>query len=378
MKIFILLFALVLSSVSYAKSERFVIKSAIIDESPTIQVSLPDTYSLSNSSSYPVLVVLDGSTQFQHIAAGNQFLSTYAIAPEMIVVSVSTLKRMLYFTPTEHEQFAGRSGKAHLFKDFLNKELLPKLQEKYRVAPYYMITGHSLAGLFTSYLALEKSSLFNAHISISPSFWWDDKALVKHYAGMKRDHLTSPKRWFLSIANEPGEMSESYQAMLEALEANKIDNLHWFSKSFPEDTHDSTPLVGNATALKTIFNDWNAVPEIDVMPLKELRQYYKSIVADYDYEFKLSLHQYNVYGLKAAYEGKTNWGVEILEQGVKDFPKSEILWDSLATAYELDDKINQALSASKLALELAQRNDSIFTSEITSQNKYLNSINASK
>ncbi|MBD1584935.1 alpha/beta hydrolase [Pseudoalteromonas sp. S16_S37] len=350
MRIFIVLVALVFTTVSHAKSERFVLKSAILDENPTIQVSLPDTYSLSNSSTYPVLVVLDGSTQFQHIAAGNQFLSTYAIMPEMIVVSVSTLKRMTYFTPTEHKQFVGRSGKAHLFKEFLDKELLAKVHEKYRVAPYYMITGHSLAGLFTSYLALEKDSPFNAHISISPSFWWDDQALVKHYATLKPGHFTSVKRWFLSMANEPGEMIESYQAMLNELNSHKINNLYWFTKQFPEDTHDSTPLVGNATALKTIFKDWNAVPEVDVMPLNELHKYYKSIVAGYDYEFKLSLHQYNVYGLKAAYEGKTQWGVEILEQGVKDFSKSEILWDSLATAYEMDKKIDQALKASQQSL----------------------------
>ncbi|MCF6437583.1 alpha/beta hydrolase-fold protein [Pseudoalteromonas sp. MMG022] len=368
MKTFIALLAFV-TNICQANVERFSITSKIIDETTTVRVSLPDTYTHSSSFSYPLLIVLDGATQFPHVAASTQFLSTYAILPEMVVVGVSTHKRLQYFTPTEHEEFVGRSGQASAFKAYLHKELLPSLKSKYRIAPYYVVSGHSMGGLFTSYLALQNESEFNAHIAISPSLWWDEKTLMDTY--LSTEQLTQPKRWFLSMANEPGEMNDSYVAMLDALKKKPVKNLYWFSQRFAEETHDSTPLIGNAQALKSLFHNWNAVPEVDVMSLQQLQVFYQHISGEYGYNFPLSAHQYNVYGLKAAYEGKTAWGVEILEQGVKHFAQSEILWDSLATAYNLDSKPVKALSASKQALQLAKTNDSIYLHEITSQNNQL-------
>ncbi|CAM4139852.1 alpha/beta hydrolase [Pseudoalteromonas byunsanensis] len=360
-----------ITSVCQANVERFSIASKVIDETTAVRVSLPDTYTHSDTFSYPLLIVLDGATQFPHVAASTQFLSTYAILPEMIVVGVSTHKRLQYFTPTEHEEFVGRSGQANAFKTYLHKELIPTLKSKYRIAPYYVISGHSMGGLFTSYLALQSDSDFNAHIAISPSLWWDENTLVNTYQTLPNQHLSKAKRWFLSMANEPGEMNDSYVAMLNALNEKSIKNLHWFSQRFANETHDSTPLVGNAQALKSLFHNWNAVPEITVMSLSQLHAFYQLKSDEYGYNFPLSAHQYNVYGLKATYEGKTTWGVEILKQGVEHFSQSEILWDSLATAYNLDNKPVKALTASKEALKLAKANDSIYLNEITSQNKQL-------
>ncbi|WP_105170016.1 alpha/beta hydrolase [Pseudoalteromonas sp. T1lg23B] len=362
---------ILITSVCHASEERFSITSKLIDETTAVRVTLPDTYAHSDTFNYPLLIVLDGATQFPHVAASTQFLSTYAILPEMIVVGVSTHKRLQYFTPTEHEKFVGRSGQANAFKAYLHKELIPTLKSKYRIAPYYVISGHSMGGLFTSYLALQSDSEFNAHIAISPSFWWDDNMLVDTYQALPNQHLSTAKRWFLSMANEPGEMNDSYVAMLSALNAKTIKNLHWFSQRFADETHDSTPLIGNAQALKSLFHNWNAVPEITVMSLAQLQAFYQRKSEEYGYNFPLSAHQYNVYGLKAAYEGKTTWGVEILEQGVKHFAQSEILWDSLATAYTLDNQPAKALTASKKALRLAKANHSIYLHEITSQNKQL-------
>lgn len=123
-----------------------------------------------------------------------------------------------------------------------------------------------------------------------------------------------------------------------------------------------------AKGLQAIFSDWNAVPEIDIMPLSNLIKFYEDKAKEFGYAFPLSAHQYNVYGLKATYEDKPAWGVEILEKGTETFPNSEILWDSLATAYSLNKNLPDALIASERALELAVANNSIFIAEIKAQN----------
>jgi hypothetical protein len=53
------------------------------------------------------------------------------------------------------------------------------------------------------------------------------------------------------------------------------------------------------------------------------------------------------------------------------FPHSEILWDSLATAYDLHGQLEQAIKASDKAVVLAKKSDSVFLNEILSQAKRL-------
>ncbi|RJE75562.1 alpha/beta hydrolase [Pseudoalteromonas sp. MSK9-3] len=375
----IYLILIILSSYSYGNVQRFILPSEVIKESVTVQVSLPDTYDHSDYFKYPVLVALDGSTQFDHIAASVKFLSTYAIIPEMIVVGVSTpSERIKYYTHTELEAFKNRSGRAELYSKFLQEELLSKVRDKYRIGPFQVISGHSLSGLYTSYLALSGNSKFNAAISISPSLWWDSAVLTDEYETYQKLKGRKPTKWFLSLANEPGEMKSGFDAMLAALNKAPPLNIDWHSAQFPNETHDSTPLIGNAQALKAIFSGWNAVPGIEVMSLKSLQKFYSDKAVEYGYSFPMSVHQFNVYGLKAAYEGKTNWGVEILETGVERFKSSEILWDSLATAYSLENELTKALEASEKALSLAKKNNSLFISEIITQNTTLKAKLANK
>ena len=148
--------------------ETFRVDSKLINETVTARVVLPESYHHSNSFEYPVMLVMDGSTQFEHIAGNVNFLSTFSIVPEMIVVGVSAKNRIKHFTHTELEGYEGRSGGAEAYTQFLKDELLLELKEQYRVSPYMLVTGHSLSGLYTSYLATHHSNFINASISVNP------------------------------------------------------------------------------------------------------------------------------------------------------------------------------------------------------------------
>lgn len=372
----VVLLSFFLTSCVLAQTDRLTIHSDILQDDFTLQLQLPDTYHHSDTVNYPVLVVLDGTTQFEHIAANVSFLSTFAIVPEMIVVGVSANDRLRYFTPTAVDKFKGRSGEALRYKQFLEQELLTQLADKYRTADYQLISGHSLSGLFSSYIAMSPDTVFDAAISISPSLWWDDNWLVLQSPQWLAAKRVKPMRWFLSMANEPDDMASAFALQIKQLQTQKPTNnanakLYWSYQQFSHETHDSTPLTGNIAALKSLFSDWNAVPEIAVMSLSDLKAFYLNKSAEFGYVFSLSAHQYNVYGLKAAYEQQTAWGVEILEEGVAKFAHSEILWDSLATAYDLADMPKKARQASDKAVVLAKKHDSIFLSDILAQARRL-------
>ncbi|WP_287816327.1 alpha/beta hydrolase-fold protein [Idiomarina sp.] len=367
---FACLFAL-FTAASVHASETFTLESKLIDEGITARVALPESYEHSDSFQYPVLLVMDGSTQFEHIAGNVNFLSTFSIVPEMIVVGVSARNRLKRFTHTKMEAYADRSGGAEQYTQFLQDELMPALQKKYRVSPYTVVTGHSLSGLYTSYLATHHSDFINAAISVSPSLWWDDFALINDIKAAEQEGEKPAVRWFVSMANEPNEMAESYERLLNVLEAKPESAFNWESKQFPNETHDSTPLIGNVEGLKSVFRGFNAVPNIEIKSLEQLQAFYADYEKTVGYDFPMSVQQYNVYGLKAAYEGQVDWGQAILEKGVEVFGQSEILWDSLATVYAMNDNNESALKASNKAVQFAHEHQSKYISEIEAQNSDL-------
>ena len=363
----IYLFFLAFASATQA-AETFRIDSKLINETVTARIALPESYYHSDSFQYPVMLVMDGSTQFEHIAGNVNFLSTFSIVPEMIVVGVSAKSRLKHFTHTELAGYEGRSGGAQHYTRFLQDELLPELKKQYRMSPFTLVTGHSLSGLYTSYLATHHADFINASISVSPSLWWDDFALINDIKATKRQVEKPPLRWFVSMANEPNEMAEGYNRLMSVLGEKSERVFDWESREFPKETHDSAPLIGNVEGLKSIFRGYNAVPNIEIKSLEQLQAYYGNYAKKMGYNFPMSLHQYNVYGLKAAYEGELDWGIEILEKGVEVFDQSEILWDSLATVYSMNDDTESALQASNKALKLARQHQSKYLSEIEAQN----------
>ncbi|WNO08658.1 alpha/beta hydrolase [Teredinibacter sp. KSP-S5-2] len=377
MKLWSLLVVFALLSVNVCAQTDFSqhsVSSKNLSQDITIQVSLPESYLDSDTFRYPVMIVLDGSTQLNHIAGNIHFLSTYAIVPEMILVGVSANNRAKNFTPTSVDDDKENTGGATQYKRFLEKELLPFLRQHYRIAPYEIITGHSLSGLFSCFIALQPDTVFDGAIAISPSLWWDNNWLVKESKVVFKQTRSSPFRWYLSLASEPDEMKTAFDQQVSLLDTQRQKNLFWHADRFPQETHDSTPAIGNLTAIRWLFHNWNAVPEMDVMPLKEIEAFYKTLAKQYGYQFPLSADQYNVYGLKAAYEGKTSWGVEILEEGVKQFPYSEVLWDSLATAQSLDGNTEMAIKASDKAVALASKKQSKWLNEILAQSSRLKMI----
>lgn len=173
------------------------------------------------------------------------------------------------------------------------------------------------------------------------------------------------------MATEPDEMEEGFERLAYLLANTQAHNLRWELRRFDSETHDSTPLIGNVMGLRSVFQGFNAVPEIDIKSLTQLETFYSEYAEASGYQVPMSVHQYNVYGLKAAYEGELSWGVEILEAGTEQFPYSEILWDSLATAYRMSDNHTSALHASEKAVGYARKHDSKYISEILLQNRSL-------
>ena len=58
------------------------------------------------------------------------------------------------------------SGGADKFLDFIEKEVMPLVESKYRVQPYRVFAGHSFGGLLAIHAFSTRPELFNAYIAV--------------------------------------------------------------------------------------------------------------------------------------------------------------------------------------------------------------------
>lgn len=215
--------------------------SAVLGETRTLNIYLPEGYN-KDTATYPVIYLLDGSANedFIHIVGLVQFLTMIEAMPKSIVVGIANVDRRRDFTyPTTIEKnkhdFPTTGGSAK-FMLFIEKELQPFIQRRYRINASKTIIGQSLGGLFATELLLEKPALFNNYIIISPSLWWDNESLLLSAEQLLQNHNTkTPMQVYLSVGNEGKQMEHDAKRLRDIFDATR--NIQTTFVSMPEETH---------------------------------------------------------------------------------------------------------------------------------------------
>ena len=163
------------------------IKSESLGEDRVLNIYLPEGYDPNGKEVYPVIYLLDGSANedFIHVCGVVQFLTQIVDSlPKAIVVGIANVDRQRDFTysPAADDVFkipmptAGGSGK---FISFLEKELLPYIQKKYRGTGSQTLIGQSLGGLVATEILIKQTDLFDNYLIVSPSLWWHKEEMLK-------------------------------------------------------------------------------------------------------------------------------------------------------------------------------------------------------
>jgi uncharacterized protein len=240
--------------VTLAHTEQRAITSSKIGQRYDLLVSLPDDYATSGKP-YPVLYVLDG-WHFPLMA----FLQSNNIyserMPPVIIVNVShgdvgamTL-RARDFTPTKIDREPG-SGGAMAFLDFLEHELIPFVDHKYRtVATDRGLLGHSYGGLFALYALEQRPGLFQRIVAASPVVGWDHRLLFAARERLKA--LPAPVRLDLSAGTD-ADVTEDVVAFAKLLDEIKPTGLDYRSTIYPGENHNSVRLASFPRGLYWVY-----------------------------------------------------------------------------------------------------------------------------
>jgi hypothetical protein len=177
----------VLAAVSFwllnpSRPDRWAVPSDALDETRHILVHLPDGYATS-SRTYPLVVLLDGGDRRQHSADVPLYSRSVAVlaalerdglAP-MILVGIENRNRVRDMTPVERPDIYVGGGGALAFLRFIETELVPFVDARWRVGPTRILYGESYGGLFVLDACARGRRVFTDYIAASPTVGvWPD------------------------------------------------------------------------------------------------------------------------------------------------------------------------------------------------------------
>lgn len=227
------------------------IQSTQLGEKRTLNIYLPDGYNANDTTKYPVVYLLDGSADedFIHVVGLYQFNSFSWInrVPPSIIVGIANVDRKRDFTyPSSIESETKRfptTGHSDKFISFIEKELQPYIDKKYKTNTSKTIIGESLGGLLATEILLKKPNLFNKYVIVSPSLWWDDGSLLKQSSTLLQDS-TAKTEIFIGVGKEgltPGDsphvMEVDANLLADKMKAAKSKNVHVYFDYLPEEDH---------------------------------------------------------------------------------------------------------------------------------------------
>lgn len=340
--------------------ETIVIHSEILGETRHIYVQLPEGYSMSDER-YPVLFVMDGEWLY-HLASSTARYYSYddvtdESIPRMLVVGVENTDRDRDYAPTTksgiQEEFP-TAGQADRFLSFLERELVPLIEARYRAVPFRAVAGWSFSGLFSAYSAVAKPDLFQRHLCISPAIWWDHDMV---YDLMQKAEFENPKRmvFTLGAGEAGGYVYRSTKRLLEQLKNAPKANLTLAHFEFEGVGHSWGVAAAMDKGLQSLFFDYLAPDSVVTGGIESLHEYYRKLSHEWRYGVVPPAKLYISLGSTLASNGNLEGAINVLEEGVKVDPNNAWSYYCFGGMLRKAGQRDRALSVFQRGLELEFR-----------------------
>ncbi|HEV7891972.1 MAG TPA: alpha/beta hydrolase-fold protein [Pyrinomonadaceae bacterium] len=350
----------------YDAPEQLVIKSQVLGEERTILVRTPAGYARS-SEHFPVLYMTDGDAHIQHTSSTISFLARNARMPEMIVVGITNTDRTRDLTPTRVERVPGNpnapgfptSGGADKFLKFIETELIPLVESKYRTQPFRALAGHSLGGLFAVHALVTKPELFNSYIAVSPSLQWDNFGEIDRVKEFFKTRKELNRTLFTSLGNEPGDIGDAFGLFRDELQRQQVKGFVWEAAKYDDEDHGSVVLRSHYAGLRKVFDGWQFPRDSNTGAvaggLKGVEEHYHKLSERLGFTVLVPEALMNQVGYQLIGQGNTEEAVAAFKLNVERYPGSANVYDSLGEAYERTGRFELALTNYEKAHTVGQR-----------------------
>ncbi len=374
---FILLSFLNYSQNSITIGKTTIIHSKILNEDRVLEIHLPKNYENSDKI-YPVLYLLDSFYNFSHAVSTVEYLYLNELIPDMIIVGIRNTRRNRDLTPDspkaskKDRERMGTTGGADKFIAFFEKELITHVEKAYKAAPYKVIVGHSLGGLFNVYSFFKKPDLFNAYLTISPSLWYPNEVISQKFENVFNNPSELSQTFYMTLANEnSGTMRGNVLKLSGEFEnyinVHKNTGLRFKYDPMPEESHGSIGLPSIYYGLQFIFEPTRyKIPKTkeEIMAeggpdivIEKAITYFDLLSKKYGFEVT---NEYVLNDLGYAFlriEEFKEYSINVFNANVDAHPISYNAYSSLGSAYEELGELQKAKNNYEIALRLIKETE---------------------
>lgn len=357
--------------VSFGKQDS--IYSSILQENRPLWIYTPSTIddtAYFQRCAYPVIYLLDGDSQFATLQTMVQALGVNemnTVLPQMIIVGVLN---------TRGNRTRNLAGQPEDLTRFFEKELFPYIEKKYPTAPYRVLIGHSLAGLYATHTLLHHQGLFNAYIASDPSFWFDSAALIKATPALLKQDF-SRQNYFLAMAHTINPALDTAQvrtdtslggrhttAILDMIAMlKKSKHLRWDYKYYPDDDHHSIPFIAIYDGLRFIFPHYRFptylyTDDSDADALKTMvTVHYQQLSKEMGYTVRPPEWFLNQMGYWNLADKRYAKSAICFQLNAGYYPDSYNVYDSMGDYYMETGDLQKAILSFKKALSLREKGE---------------------
>lgn len=360
--------------------------SKILSESRKVYIQIPANYNPSENQKYPVAIILDGEILLPTVSDLQNYYSG-GYTPEMVLVGIANDKNRVRdlttstITTKYGMPFEEKNGEADKFRNFISKELIPFIENKYPVTNYRTLIGHSYGGLFTISTLVHQPNLFANYLAIDPSLDWDNQKLLKEAQNKLASQEYQGKALFMSLSGQLHMQnstitidnvmkdttdytlfSRSNIAFSELVKQEAENGLFFEWKFYPEDIHGTVSFPSIMDGLISLF-EWYQMENTDKInsfdtPKDELYQIIKNREQKLNKHFGYSEPPYpeellNMSGYMNIDMGQPKKAKMFFEFAIEYYPKSANAYDSMADYYERNGDNENAIKYVTKAFEIS-------------------------
>lgn len=330
--------------------------SDILNEDRLLLVCLPEGYDQC-SMSYPVLYVLYGDQVRGYFAEAVHIvsrLSDEGSIPQMIVIGVANVERYRDLSPVGRR---GNPSGIEPFSDFIEKELLPFVENEYRTKDYRILLGPQAGAAFGLYTLVKRKGFFDAFIIENP-FRSEpvhgvllplvEELLRKGLPSYTFIQITCADReGYLDKTREIGYMRE-FQREVEQRNPDNLTLITHYLGEIP----DFIPPPLLKEGLRELFRDYNFPEDREVRGLSDITSYYAALSDKLGFEITIPEKTLADEALELAEKRGSDSAIEVLEYLIEIYPSSLNGYWRLANVYrELGDR-EKAIEYLRKCLEI--------------------------
>ncbi|OYU85232.1 MAG: esterase [Flavobacterium sp. BFFFF2] len=257
-----------------AKVAQLQLPSKILEQNRPVLVYTPKQYEERDLVSFDVIYVFDAQNRelFDLVHALMNFESP---EKQYIVIGIASpaYEETNYYRNSDFspkplhvpiEKYLSNKPNAENFWQYVQNEVMPMIDQKYRTTQVQYAIGHSLSASFVLDKSIHAPELFTGFICVSPNLAYDNDRLANDFVAADFKKSAAPKFLYISQSNEPKTWAKPWGLAFEKVK-NHVNSHPDFGKcdiilkEFPNNSHWSgfVPAVQEALKLLTVFIDKN-------------------------------------------------------------------------------------------------------------------------